>query len=99
MLEKENKLLVVFKKPYKFESTEYNEVDLSKLDDLSTGDLIQADGQFSQIGQFSVMNELTTGYACILSSKATGKPVEFFEGLPAREGLKVKNIVMSFLNE
>ncbi|HJF34183.1 MAG TPA: phage tail assembly protein [Sporosarcina psychrophila] len=99
MPEKENKFLVTFKKPYLFEGTEYNEVDLSKLDDLSTGDLIKADGQFSQIGQFSVMNELTTGYACILSAKATGKPTEFFDGLPAREGLKVKNIVMGFLNE
>ncbi|MEK5069816.1 phage tail assembly protein [Sporosarcina sp. FSL K6-1508] len=99
MLKKENEMLVVFKKPYPFEGTDYKEVDLSKLDELSTGDLIKADSQFSQIGQFSVMNELTTGYACILSSKATGKPIEFFEGLPAREGLKVKNIVMSFLNE
>lgn len=101
MLEKnnENKLMVVFNKPVAFEGKDYGDVDLSGLERLTAGDLIKADGEFSQMGQFSVMNELTMGYACILSAKATGKPIAFFEQLPAREGLKVKNIVMSFLNE
>ncbi|MEH7122113.1 hypothetical protein V7127_02590 [Bacillus sp. JJ1773] len=89
---------IIFKKPYKFENTDYKEVDLSGLDDMKTSDLIDADVQFSTSGQFSVMNELSLGYAIIVASKASGKPVEFFEGLPATEGLKVKNVVMGFLN-
>lgn len=89
---------IVFKKPYKFESNEYQEIDLSGLDQLKTSDLIDADKQFSSTGQFSVMNEIALGYTCIVAAKATGKPVEFFENLPAGDGLKVKNTVMAFLN-
>lgn len=91
-------LKIIFKKPYKFEGKEYTEVDLSEIENLSTGDLIDADKQFSSSGQMAVMNEMTTGYSCIIASKVTGKPVEFFENLPAGEGLKVKKIVMGFLN-
>lgn len=93
-----NQKKITFKKPYKFENRDYKEVDLSGLDDMKTSDLIDADVQFSTSGQFSVMNELSLGYAIIVASKTSGKPVEFFEGLPATEGLKVKNVVMGFLN-
>lgn len=89
---------VIFKKPYHFEGKEYKEVDLSGLDNLSTNDLIEADKQFANTGQMALMNEMTTGYACIVAAKATGYPVEFFYRLPGAEGLKVKNVVMTFLN-
>lgn len=90
--------LIQFKKPFNFEGKEYKEVDLSKLEQLNTADLIQADGQFGDSGQFAVMNEMTTGYACILAAKATDKPVEFFQQLPAIEGVKVRRVVMGFFN-
>lgn len=90
--------LITFKKPYNFEGQEYKEIDLSNLENLSTGDLIHADGQFSEAGQFAVMNEMTTSYACILAAKATNKPVEFFQQLPAIDGVKVKRVVMGFFN-
>ncbi|MFC4403321.1 phage tail assembly protein [Gracilibacillus xinjiangensis] len=90
--------VVEFKNPYTFEGEEFSKIDLSGLENLSTKDLIEADKQFNTSGQMALMNEMTTGYSCIVASKATGKPVEFFEGLPAGEGLKLKNTVMGFLN-
>lgn len=93
-----DKYTIVLKKPYKFEGKEYKEIDLSGLENLSTRDLIDADKQFTTSGQMALMNEMTTGYSCIIAAKATGKPVEFFEGLPAGDGLKLKNMVMGFLN-
>lgn len=93
-----NEYLIKFKEPHKFEGTEYTEVDLSGLEKLDTGDLITADSQFGDSGQFAVMNEMTTGYSCILAAKATGQPVEFFHQLNAREGVKVKRVVMGFFN-
>lgn len=93
-----NELKIIFKNPYSFEGKEYTEVDLSEIENLSTGDLIEADKQFNASGQMALMNEMTTGYSCIIAAKATKKPVEFFENLPAGEGLKVKNKVMGFLN-
>lgn len=93
-----NEFLITFKKPHDFEGTEYKEIDLSGIENLTTGDLIRADGQFGEIGQFAVMNEMTTGYACIVAAQATHKPVEFFQQLPAVEGVKLKRLVMGFFN-
>lgn len=99
-LQKETKkdLFVEFNKPYMFESTEYTSVDFSGLEDLTTSDIIAADKEFAETGQFAMMNEMTTGYACILAAKGSKMPREFFERLPAKEGLKVKRQVMAFLN-
>lgn len=97
-LTKKEEKVVVFSKPYEFEGESYEEVDLSGLENLSTTDLIEADKQFSTSGQFAMMNEVTIGYTIILAAKASKKPVEFFERLPAKEGIKVKNMVMGFLN-
>ena len=89
---------VIFQKPFNFEGKEYKEVDLSNIENLATKDLIEADKIFNNTGQVALMNEMATGYTCIIASKATELPIEFFENLPAREGLKVKNKVMGFLN-
>lgn len=94
----ENNLVVTFTNPYLFEQENYNEIDLKGLNDLTTTDIVSADKEFASSGQFAMMNELTTGYACVLAAKATNKPVEFFLRLPAKEGLKVKRTVMTFLN-
>ena len=93
-----NDMKVIFQKPFNFEGKEYKEVDLSNIENLATKDLIEADKIFNNTGQVALMNEMATGYTCIIASKATELPIEFFENLPAREGLKVKNKVMGFLN-
>lgn len=93
---KKNQYVVKFNKPYKFEGQEYTEVDLSGLDTLTTKDLADADRQFITSGQVATVNEMSVGYACIIAAKLTGKPVEFFENLPANEGISVKNVVTSF---
>lgn len=90
--------VITFKKPYSFEGKEYKEVDLSGLENLSTDDLIAADKQFSASGQAAMMNETNLSYCMIVASKAAGIPVEFFNRLPAREGIRVKNKVVVFLN-
>jgi len=93
-----NEFLVTFKSPFTFEGKEYKNVDISGIKKLTTGDLIEADAQFGETGQFAIMNEMTTGYACIVAPQASDKPVEFFQQLPAVEGLKLKRIVMGFFN-
>lgn len=92
----DNKYLITFKNPYIFEGEEHKEIDLSNIQDLKAKDLIEADKVFSSRGQTSTMNEVNLGYACIIASKATQKPIEFFENLPANEAIKMKNKVASF---
>jgi hypothetical protein len=92
-------LVVVFNKPYTFEGQEHKEVDLSGLENLTGADLVAAEKVFATSGNVAAVNELSIGYTSILASKASGKPVEFFEQLPAKEAVKVKNTVGAFLFE
>jgi len=89
--------VVKFNKPYMFEGNEYTEVDLSGLDNLKTTDLIEADKVFVVSGQIATVKEMNVGYACILAAKVSSKPLEFYQGLPAKDAIKVKNVVTRFL--
>lgn len=95
--QEENQLLVVFKKPFEFEGAVYKDVDLSGLEDISARDMIAANKIMERGGTTNVIPELSLEYACIISSKATGMPVEFFQALPPKEALKIKNRVTNFL--
>lgn len=92
------KRIVKFSKPYTFEGSEYTEVDLTEIDNLTGEDLINADKIFSSTGQMAMVNEVNLGYLLIVASTATKKPISFFEKLPARDTIKVKNTVLTFLN-
>lgn len=87
---------VAFGKPYTFEGQQFDGIDLAVLDDLSTEQLVQAERIFERSGGVSTLKELNVEYACIVASIATGKPVEFFRGLPARDGNKVKTKVSAY---
>ena len=81
--------VITFAHPYTFEGKEYDGVDLSALDNMTTEQLIQCD----RIFESSALKELNVEYACIVAAEATGLPVEFFKGLPAREGARIKTKV------
>lgn len=96
--EDEDSLVIKFKKPYKFEGTEYTEIDLSGLDDLSASDMIAVNKYMNRTNPgIDVMPEVSLEYALNLAAKACKQPVEFFLNLPPREAIKVKNRIMAFL--
>lgn len=88
---------VVFNKEYEFEGKKIKEIDLSKLDDLTAKDMIDANKVYQTNGGFSAMPEITLQYAIILAANATQLPIEFFEQLGAKDATKLKNRVTSFL--
>ena len=94
--EEENKYLIKFRKPFLFEDETYTEIDLSGLEDLSARDMIQAQRTMERSGSINVLPEMSLEYACIFASKATKMPVEFFQSLPPKEAIKVKNKVTNF---
>lgn len=93
----DNPHLVVFKKPYFFEGESYESVDLSGLESLSAADMIAVNKTIERGGTVNVLPEMSLEYACLISARACGKPVEFFKALPPKEALKVKNRVTNFL--
>lgn len=93
----DNPYLVVFKKPITFEGKNYKDVNLSGLEDLSAADMIAVNKTIERGGTVNVLPEMSLEYACLISARATGKPVEFFKALPPKEALKIKNRVTNFL--
>lgn len=94
--EAEQPLLLKFNRPYNFEGTEYTEVDLSGLEDITAADMIRVQRAMTGSGTVEVIPEMTIQYACLISAEVTKKPIEFFNGLPGKEAIKLKNAVTGF---
>lgn len=94
--EEENKYVIKFRKPFIWEDNTYTEIDMSGLEDLSAKDMIAAQRTMERSGSINVLPEMSLEYACIFASKATKMPVEFFQALPPKEAIKVKNKVTNF---
>lgn len=88
---------ITFKKPYIFEGQTYESIDLSNVENVSTRDLVETDKLFYATGNIAPSSEMSMAYALIIASKVTKRPLEFFTGLPGREGIKVKTAVVNFL--
>ena len=89
-------MYVRFSKPFRFEDETYNGVDLSPMENLTANDMITAQKTMERGGTVSLLPEMSLEYACIFAAKATDMPVEFFQNLPPKEAIKVKNRVTSF---
>lgn len=97
--EQEEDLILRFKKPYKFEGEEYTELDLSGLENVTAGTL-------ENIGKIMAKRspglnpatiEMELGYCELLAARVTGKPLEFFQGLPGRDAITLKSKIVGFL--
>ena len=95
--EDESSTLVKFSKAYRFEGKDYTEVDLSAMEDMTAADLCAVGKIMTRLGIVNPVAEMTVDYAIYMAARASGKPVEFFQGLPTKEGIKLKNMVTGFL--
>lgn len=94
----EESLVIKLRKPYLFERKEYTEIDLSDLENLTAADMIALEKQYDRNSPgINVMPEVKVGYAMMMAARAAKLPVEFFNGLPPKDAMKVKNRVMGFL--
>jgi len=83
-------------KTYNFEGEEINTVDLSGLDNVSANQMIQAQKMITKSGNTTALLETNIEYLLILASFASGRPIEFFKKLNAKDVVKVKNRVTGF---
>lgn len=89
-------LIIDFAKPYYFEGEAYKQIDLTGLENLTAQDLIWVHNHTQNKASIELVPEVTVEYACLLAHRATGKPIEFFKGLPIKEATKLKNRIMGF---
>ena len=97
MVEQENELILKFRKPYLFDGKEYTEVDLSGLEDTTAADLSAVNRILSKSGTVSPMPEMSMDFAMHMAARVAKLPVEFFQRMPSREAIKLKNTVTGFL--
>ena len=91
-------LVIELKRPHVFEGKTYNEIDLTALETINTGDMVAVSKIVgpSGFGRTEMNPEFTLEYACHLAARATQMPVEFYMSLRPGDGLKVKNRVINF---
>ncbi len=85
----ENGALVAFSKPFAFEGTSYTGIDTSCLDRLTGADLTAINTYLNKRGNTVPVKEIDYTFLTLAIAKAADVPVEFFEGLPAKEFSKV----------
>ncbi len=95
--EEENPYLVVFRHPFVFEGVSYDSIDLTGLENLSAADMIAVNKIIERGGTVNTMPEMSLEYACLISARASGQPIEFFKALPPRDAIKIKRCVTIFL--
>ena len=92
--EEENPLLLKLPVPYTFEGVCYTKLDLTGVENLTAADLIRAsDIVERRKNRPTMVLELDMQYLFTCASFATGLPLEFFQRLPAKDAVSVKNAV------
>lgn len=88
----EAKRVIKFSKPYKWEGTEYTELDISGFEKMTVDDAIKA--QRAVLEKHNEMTgsamEMTTAFILEMMVRATEMPVEFFELMPKGAFRQVK---------
>ena len=96
-LDQEESLVFKFAKPYVFEGQTYTEVDLSGLEDTTAADLSAVNKILNKTGTVSPVPEMSMDFSIYMAARVAKLPVEFFQRLPAREAVRLKNTVTGFL--
>ena len=83
-------------KTYQFEGEEISTVDLSGLDEVTAEQMIWAQKMVTKNGHTTALLETNIEYLLFLASCASGRPIEFFKRLNAKDVVRVKNRVTGF---
>ena len=83
-------------KTYNFEGEEINTVDLSGLDNVTADQMIWAQKMVTKNGNTTALLETNIEYLLFLASLSSGRPIEFFKQLNAKDVVKVKNRITGF---
>lgn len=81
---------VKLSKMYEFEGKKVSEIDLSGLENLTAGDMIQISKEMRRRGNTDASPEFTMEFSLYAAMNVTEFPLEFFLGLSANDAMKVK---------
>ena len=88
--------IIRFEKPYTFEHKTYAGVDLSGLNNLCSKDIWKINRSYRNAGNIGLLQEMDAEYTARVAARASGMPIEFFEGLSLPDMFKIKSMVSNF---
>lgn len=86
----------VFVKPYEFEGETFTEIEFN-LDSISGWHIQKATRLYRKQGGVAAIPALEGEFAVLILHELTKKPLEFFNGLPAKDYIAVTIAVSNFL--
>lgn len=89
-------LVIRFDAPYRFEGKTYTGIDLSGLRELRAKDIWKLNRAYRSSGNIPLLQEMDNEYTARVAARAAGLPIEFFEGMPLPEAIKVRTMVSGF---
>ncbi|NCC16546.1 MAG: phage tail assembly protein [Clostridia bacterium] len=92
----EDDFIIRFQKPYRFEGKSYAGVDLSGLKSLRAKDVWKINRNYRNAGNIGLLQEMDSEYTARVAARASGMPVEFFEGMELPDMIKVRTKVSDF---
>lgn len=93
--------VIRFNKPFDFEHNPVEEIDLSGLDEMTVGDVAEIQGEAIRKNESrtaSLAPEVSTAFAMKMAAKASGRPIELFQQMPAYAMKKVRRAVQTAMN-
>lgn len=95
----EESLVLKLTRPYVFEGKTYEELDLSGLENVTAGTLENVGRQVSKKnpGINPAVLEMSTPFCHMLAGRVAKLPLEFFQRLPAKDGIALKALITNFL--
>ena len=88
--------IIRFEKPYAFEHKTYAGVDLSGLNNLCSKDIWKINRSYRNAGNIGLLQEMDAEYTARVAARASGMPIEFFEGLSLPDMIKIRTMVSNF---
>lgn len=88
--------IIRFDVPYRFEGRTYTGIDLSGLRELRAKDIWKLNRTYRSSGNIPLLQEMDNEYTARVAARAAGLPIEFFEGMPLPEAIKVRAMVSGF---
>lgn len=86
----------VLSKEYEFEGKKYTEIDLN-IEEMTGKDVAAAKRMWSRAGNYSPLMTADMEFCMCLAAKSAKLPIEFMEGLPAKDYCAIGQQVSGFL--
>ena len=86
-------------KPYKFENNSYDILDLSGLENITAEEYYEINKRFATESYITPKPEIDPKFCTMIAALAIKQPEIFFDKLPIKDLIKVKDMVITFFHE